>query len=249
MIPEVIHQIWIQGSDNIPANLLEMHNNCKNINNNFKYKTWDEEKIRKLLLKHFEKKYLETYDEYTVFAQKADFARYAILYIYGGIYMDMDMICKKNLSSFLQNQMFFTTYRLPHFFKRYLNGIVGSKPKHPVFEIIFRNIFTRKNMGKSITNATGTGLFYDSVTEYMENHPTNNDITIVDYRYLDPCHAFSGENCANECTDCYVVHTSYSSWSPLTRVGKQLIKHKYLILVIILVIIIVILDRYKVVNL
>lgn len=245
MIPQVIHQIWIQGYDKIPESLMTMHKNCKNINNNFKYELWDEEKIRKLLEEHFEKKYIELYDGYTVFAQKADFARYAILYIHGGVYMDMDITCKKNIESFLKHQMFFTTYRYPKFFKRYLNGIIGSKPKHPIFEIVFKNIFIRKNMGKSITNSTGTGLFYDSVTEYSSDHPNSNDYTIIDYRYLDPCHAFSGENCINECTDCYVVHTSYSSWSPLIKFGKMLVKHKFLILGIIIIIILLILSRFN----
>lgn len=240
MIPKMIHQIWIQGGDKIPDKLLAMHEGCKRVNHNFKYNVWDDNQIQKLLEKYFEKKYLDTYNGYMVYAQKADFARYAILYIYGGIYLDMDMTCKKNMEPFLQHKMFFTTYRFPHLFKRYLNGIIGSVPKHPIFEVVFKNIFLRKDMGKSITNSTGTGLFYDSVTEYSKNHPNSNDFTIIDYRYLDPCHAFSGEDCIHECTDCYVVHTSYSSWSPLIRMGKQLIKYKYLILAIILTIIIII---------
>src|SRR6187399_325467 len=98
MIPKIIHQIWLQGYDNIPAELKNDHENCKIVNNDFEYIVWDKDKIKKLLDDKFGKDYSDLFDTYKIFAQQADFARYAILYVYGGIYLDMDILCKKNLS-------------------------------------------------------------------------------------------------------------------------------------------------------
>lgn len=238
MIPNIIHQIWIQGYDNIPNTLLAYHLECKNINNNFEFILWDDEKIKKLLAEYFGLLYLETYNSYTIFAQKADFARYAILYTYGGIYLDMDMKCTKNLSDFLNCGVFFTSYIYPNIFKRYLNGIVGAKPSHPLFVVIFNNIFCNKDI-KNVTKSTGTNLFYVSVQEYIKNN-SNHDIVIVDQKYLNPCHMFSNKDCEEKCKDCYVVHTNYSSWSPTNKILTKVLKHKNILIVLLLILLITI---------
>lgn len=247
MIPNIIHQIWIQGYDKIPSDLMIYHNGCKAINDNFNYIVWDDNKIRELLISKFDKKYIETYDNYKIFAQKADFARYAILYTYGGIYLDMDMLCRKNLTSFLKYNFFFTSYMFYNFFKRFLNGIVGSRAGHPVFEYIFNNIFIRKNNTKSVTDSTGTGLFYYSIMEYVKNNPSH-DLKMIDRKYLDPCNMYNNDSCRYTCEDCYIAHTNYSSWSPTLRICKFLLKYKYAILVILLLTIILILIKCKFIN-
>lgn len=237
MIPKIIHQIWIQGYDYIPIDLIDYHNSCKKVNDDFEYVIWDNKKIKNFLKEYFDKKYLQTYNNYTIYAQKADFARYTILYVYGGIYLDMDMLCKKNLSDFLNCGVFFTSYIYPNIFKRYLNGIVGARPKHPLFEIILKNIFETKHITKNVTNATGTGMFYKSVQEYIKKNP-HHDIHIINQKYLNPCHMFSNEKCKYDCDECYIVHTNYSSWSLTNKFLVKLLKRRKIIILIILLIII-----------
>uniref|UniRef100_A0A6G6ABD4 Glycosyltransferase n=1 Tax=Borely moumouvirus TaxID=2712067 RepID=A0A6G6ABD4_9VIRU len=239
MIPNILHQIWIQGCDEIPEDLKKFHTNCQKINDKFIHMFWDDNKIRKLLIDNFDPKYLETYDYFKIPAQKADFARYAILYIYGGIYLDMDMVCRKNLEPLLQYNFFFTSYMFPKIFKRYLNGIIGSRKNHPIFLIIFKNIFERKNNSNDVTNSTGTGLFYSSVMEYVKQNP-NHDLTVLDKKFLHPCNLYNDESCPYTCKHCYVAHTNYSSWSPSLRICKKILKNKYWILLLVLVIIFII---------
>ncbi|AGC01984.1 glycosyltransferase [Acanthamoeba polyphaga moumouvirus] len=240
MIPKIIHQIWIQGYNQIPEDLKILHISCQNINNDFEHILWDDDKIKDMLKNNYGKKYLDLYENYTIMAQKADFARYAILYKYGGIYLDMDMVCRKNLAPFLQYNFFFTAYLFHEYFKRYLNGIIGSIPKHPVFAIIFKNIFERKHLVNDVHKSTATELFYDSITEYAKINP-NHDMVLIDRKFLHPCNIYNDETCPYTCTDCYVAHTNYSSWSPGLRFFKTIIKYKYILLIILLVIIIVIL--------
>ena len=211
MIPKLIHQIWIQGYNNIPSQLKMYQSGCENINDDFKFVIWDDDKIKDFLKKYFEKEYLELYNKYNIYAQKADFARYAILYIYGGIYLDMDMLCRKNLSPFLKHNFFCAKNNYPFFWKRYLNGIVGTIPKHPVFLFVFKNIFLRQNRANDVTYSTGTGLFFDSVNEYMKTTDEPN-ITFIDTKYLHPCHTFDSEFCPYTCDSCYVAHIHYGSW-------------------------------------
>lgn len=245
-IPKIIHQIWLQGYDQIPTKLKMYHEHCKNINNNFKYIFWDDKKITKLLMENFGKEYVELFNHYQYMAQKADFARYAILYVYGGIYLDMDTMCKKNLFNFLQHKFFFTrTNDLPNIiYPRYQTGIIGSVAKHPIFPIIFQNMFSRKQHAKNVTYSTGTRLFYDSINEYQKNNP-NDKITIIDPKYLHPCGIFDDEMCKYTCDECYIAHTNYSSWSPFMRMLKYIKKHKLILAIIILCIIMIIIFKYK----
>ena len=46
MIPNIIHQIWIQGRDKIPNELQDHYRSCREINKNFRHILWDERKIR-----------------------------------------------------------------------------------------------------------------------------------------------------------------------------------------------------------
>ncbi|XWV24973.1 glycosyl transferase [Tupanvirus deep ocean] len=239
-IPKIIHQIWIQGSQNIPNKLKEYHDGCKIINNTFQHILWDEDNILKLLNDNFGKKYVDTYNSFTVFAQKADFARYAILYVNGGIYLDMDMVCRKNLEPFLNYQVFCTTDALHIFVKRYLNGIIGAVPKHPIFLYVFKNIFERLPHKNKVTYSTGTKLFYDSAMEYIKE-TGNNDISVIDRKYLHPCNPYDDDDCPYTCNDCYVAHTSYSSWSSnFFKHFNRYFKIKYLYIILIIIFLLVV---------
>lgn len=239
MIPPIIHQIWIQGYDHIPAELKEYHENCKEVNKKFQHQFWDEIKIKELLLKHFGPEYVELYEYYTVPSQKADLAKYAILYVNGGVYLDMDMVCKRNLESFLKYDLFFTTDVFYILYKRYLTGIIGAKPKHPAFLVVFKNMFLRKPYSYNIQYSAATQLFFDSVTQYKRESGDNN-INIIDRKYLHPCSILEDENCHLTCDECYVAHTNYSSWSPSLRFLKFVVKNSKLIALLVIIILIMI---------
>lgn len=250
MIPKIIHQIWLQGYDQMPLNLKTFNTGCQYINDDFTHWFWTEDRIKKLLRKKFDKKYLELFDYYQIPAQKADFARYCILYVYGGIYLDMDTVCKKNLNKFLDCKFFFTSTNdlLNKLYRRYQTGIIGSVPKHGIFTIMFKKMFERVPYAKSLTYSTGTRLFYDSIkeyrsiNEYIESNST--DIKIIDPKFLHPCGIFDDELCECACDDCYIVHTNYSSWSPFIKLTKYVVKHLKLILILLVAtIVIVICDR------
>jgi len=272
MIPKIIHQIWLQGEASIPAELRILYDNCKKINSDFEHIFWDEHRIRELLNNSFGPEYVALYDFYEIFAQKADFARYAILYVHGGIYLDMDTMCKKNLSSFLKHD-FFTTISgdgFYEFYKRYHNAVIGTKAKHPFFIILFKNIFDRKEYANNVTYSTGTRLFYDSMQQYIESvsanasanksttnsdpesfssnnhkHESDNGITIIDPKYLHPCGIFNGPDCAETCNECYIVHTNHSSWSPTSKLIKYITSNVRTVLMVLVIIIVLLIIYFK----
>lgn len=234
LIPKVIHQIWIQGFNMIPNKFKKYKQDCQKINNDFEFILWDDHKIKKFLEENYSEDFLELYNFYKIPAQKADFARYAILFKYGGIYLDMDMLCKKNLVPFLNYNVFFTRHAFS-INKTYLNGILGAQPKHPLFTIILRLIFERKNSFKDVRFSTGTKLLYDSVQEYLTKY--QNDITIIDPKHLHPCDIYTNERrCSQYCRDCYVVHMNNGSWSSGLKIINFLKENLFFILFLLIMV-------------
>jgi len=104
-----IHQIWFQNGnleqewDNLGSqDYFEMQRSftdfCKE--KNWKYTLWREETITPFVRQYFP----EYFDEFTKLdsiIKKVDCARLMILYIYGGMYVDIDSYLKRDLDEFL----------------------------------------------------------------------------------------------------------------------------------------------------
>lgn len=71
--------------------------NMKRMNPEYQYYLYDDNDIQVFFQENFPSEYLKAYNQLTIGAAKADFFRYAILYIYGGIYLDIDSGMSKPL--------------------------------------------------------------------------------------------------------------------------------------------------------
>ena len=107
MIPKIIHQT-------APADKSKWHPIWEICQNSWKenfpspeysYKFWNDDDLYNLIKTDFPD-YLQLYNDFgRDVILKVDFARYAILYKYGGIYSDMDFLCKKNFYNQLANNL------------------------------------------------------------------------------------------------------------------------------------------------
>jgi mannosyltransferase OCH1-like enzyme len=95
MLPQV-HMIWIQGEKNIPDRFQVNLDSWRQL---VDIKVWDGCMIRRLIKDNFPQ-LLKTYDSYPIFVQKVDLGRYVILYLLGGLYLDIDTRpIKENIDS------------------------------------------------------------------------------------------------------------------------------------------------------
>lgn len=88
MQSNLIHQIWFQGIENIPQKYRESIYKLEALNPTWNHICWDDKSLRELCRKAG---YLEAYDACTIMHQKIDLGRYVIIYVYGGISLDMDI--------------------------------------------------------------------------------------------------------------------------------------------------------------
>ena len=103
MIPTIIHQIWWQGYNNLPPNFKKNRDILIKNHDDFEYKLWDEDSINQLILNNFINISNKINSLNLSIIQKIDIAKYLILYKYGGIYIDFDMIFVKNIKPLFEN--------------------------------------------------------------------------------------------------------------------------------------------------
>jgi mannosyltransferase OCH1-like enzyme len=187
---------------------------------------WDECQILQLI--KINKTYLEVYYKFDYLHQKIDFARYIILYKYGGIYLDIDTYAIKSLDYILDTNKdyemivskinLYKIETLIRYKSMYLinNGIIIAKPNVQIMKDIIDYVtnnyacgpFTHKMA--CIQKTTGPSMFTFMITNYKYK----NRIKILDYEYLEPCVM----DVCNITDKTHIVHRHAGSWhTPYVR--------------------------------
>lgn len=91
IVPLKIFQTWY--TKDLPPKMRERVETLKNQNPRFKHFLYDDNDCRELIKKYFNSDVLNAYDTLIPGAYKADLWRLCVLYVYGGIYMDIKLIC------------------------------------------------------------------------------------------------------------------------------------------------------------
>ena len=88
-VPRRLHQIWMQGQDQLPSRLVELQRTWRELNCHYEYHLWDEEALRELITTRHAW-FLPTWERYRYLHQRADAGRLFVLYEQGGFYADLD---------------------------------------------------------------------------------------------------------------------------------------------------------------
>jgi mannosyltransferase OCH1-like enzyme len=91
IIPLAIYQTWF--TKDLPPKMRERVEILKSQNPRFKHFLYDDNDCREFIRTHFKPDVLWAYDSLVPGAYKADLWRLCILFINGGIYMDIKLIC------------------------------------------------------------------------------------------------------------------------------------------------------------
>ena len=96
-----------------------------------RYKLWSRKMVEKLLEKPKNKRFKKIYYDFDVDIMRIDFARYMILWNFGGIYVDLD-ICMmgKSIRHLFEKDYFFVRW---HNSKLPYNAILGTKVNNPLY--------------------------------------------------------------------------------------------------------------------
>ncbi|KFY96532.1 hypothetical protein V500_02418 [Pseudogymnoascus sp. VKM F-4518 (FW-2643)] len=133
-IPPTIHFIWFKDlyktypdRTEIPSIGSEAPDLCRKSNPDFTINIWNTTGARNLLERNYAW-FLPTYDSYKHPIQRVDAFKYFVLWHYGGVYMDLDIGCRRPLAPLLE---------FPAWFPRASplgvnNDLMASRAQHPV---------------------------------------------------------------------------------------------------------------------
>jgi len=140
MIPKIIHQIYFdlhnKKIEDIPL-FKTSSDRIQKLNPDYQYILWSEKEcfdlVKEKLPEHF-----EFYKSMKYKIQQIDYMRFVLLYVYGGIYVDLDLIAINKLDSVL-NQKFFA-YSLRGFIPKHhefvQNDFMGSVKGFKLWKIV-----------------------------------------------------------------------------------------------------------------
>ena len=131
-IPLTIFQTF--EDEDVPSRMAEAAASWPEQNPAFTYRFFDAKDRRAFIATHFEPRMLEAYDRIVGGAFQADFWRYCVLTVHGGVYADVDSTCAVDLLSVLGDADIFVSSRAGNLPWGIYNGFICAVPRHPFLE-------------------------------------------------------------------------------------------------------------------
>lgn len=179
MIPRIIHQTaserryWPDSWSKCQASVLSVFHD-------FQYRLWTDSDLEDMVRREFPW-FLSVFLDYPAAIFRADAARYMILYLYGGIYIDMDMEVLRNFYHRLAADVpSIVESPFPNI-EKYQNSLMSSPPRHPFWLEAIRDMAaTAHHFRDSVLDATGPRM----LDRVIESNP--GVIHPLPYRQFNP---------------------------------------------------------------
>ena len=230
-ITKVIHQTW--KSHKLLPHQAEWRESWRVKHPHWLHKLWTDAENRALIEQSMPW-LLSTYDSMPAEIFKADLARYAYMYIYGGVYVDLDFECIKSIDGLLRNKSIALAYdiREDNGGADIANAFLASAPGHPFWIHLLTSIVERAGNSGIIHAITATGpgaitMAYKDFTR-VKNLPVYvapagmiYPIPDADIKH-DPCRyqeaAFNAATCKAKHSDAIAI----TYWTGTWYGGKRL---------------------------
>lgn len=183
IIPKKIHQLWLNKNIKSYPKSYDKYINTWKIDN-YEYKLWNFDECIELIKNNFNEKIYNTFIKIKPDICKCDLARFCIVYIYGGLYVDLNVEClNKNIEFFLKNKEIILYQEPEHHntlgYKKLFNGIFASIPKNKfIYDWIDKmcDYMIYNNYGSvySVHYTTGPISFYHFYENYKNKPRLSN---------------------------------------------------------------------------
>lgn len=182
MLKIPVHQIILSDRNDISSKSVPQTETIQKFfdKNKFEHKVWTNDSVVDHIRQYFHPSVLMAYNSLIPKAYKADLARYCILYVYGGWYIDATITINdippemKYHDMFLVKDMYSASYGSPW---AIANGLIYSVPGHQIFKIMIDKIVKNcktKTYGKKSLSVSGPELFGRVIAEYGYDNPNTN---------------------------------------------------------------------------
>ncbi|WP_169054239.1 glycosyltransferase [Nitratireductor sp. XY-223] len=239
MIPRIIHQTWRDG--NIPGEYSELVDSWQRLNPGWDYRLWTDEDLDRFVAEHFPD-FLDQFRGYPNPVQRADAGRYMLLYVYGGVYADMDTRCNEPFDLLSDEERVVLAHEpIEHLYEYcrvrqmdhlLFNGTIVSPQGHPFWLTIFEAM-RRSRHSVDVMDSTGPVLLTNCALRYEAPESL----------CINSCHLFNpltkqkleseagvfGDYAGHRLSTHYWFGTWYQDWheTPLRRIKKVVRRTRY----------------------
>ena len=155
LIPKIIHQTAPTDRSKWDERWIECQQTWFDLFPDFEFKLWNDEEIDNLVMNNFPTFYENTYKKYDKKIKKIDASRYCMLYVYGGMYVDMDYKCFVNFWNDIPQDKI-SIVESPFKREHLQNSLMISKPNEQFWISVLDQC--TKNSSKRVLSATGPRL-------------------------------------------------------------------------------------------
>tara|TARA_B110000261_G_C13041007_1_gene340344 strand:+ start:52 stop:795 length:744 start_codon:yes stop_codon:yes gene_type:complete len=194
MIPKIIYQTWKSNDTNHSIDKLKK--TWVDKNPNFEYIFFDDNDIIDFIRLNFDERINKCYKRILNGSLKADFFRYCVLYINGGVYIDIDISCETSLTTlfnFDEIKLITSTDNCRvHRSDRIYQGFLGGEENCKVFKMIIDHICSSIENGKfknNIFDLSGPVIFSKILKEFMNigiNENKQKCIFLKEQTFINP---------------------------------------------------------------
>ena len=176
-IPKIIWQTYKDSFSELPQYVKDATQTWKDLNPEYKYLYMDDEEIRSFILHEFDEEWLNIFNSYPVGVMRGDLWRYMVIYIYGGVYADIDTICNKPIDTWI-NVGANLVVCIDDDNSHYAQFVFAATPKHPTLKLVLDLIKDRPKAKPYadqlyVHDATGIDVWSAAVAMgLLSNHNT-----------------------------------------------------------------------------
>lgn len=168
-IPRVVHFVWVGGS--LPQRYARVIDSWKRFFPN-SVRVWTDVDVEMLVSCNME--WWEAYQSFPKPIYRADLARLIILYLHGGIYVDLDAECLRDLNILIDSRKEgLIVGRERNLQGNIASAVIIARPYHPAIKKLIDRIISPENIDKIIrggyaVDVTGPGVF-TSILEHEDD--------------------------------------------------------------------------------
>lgn len=145
IIPKIIHLIWV-GPRTPPPVFDACQEAIKKYLPDWECKIWTDKDIPNLTLQN-----KEYYDQEKNYGAKSDLLRYELLYQFGGVYIDIDIVLLQPLDVLNHTYEFYTCLMPSYKWDVLANGVLASVPGHPILKYCIDSVKNHRERDCIIT--------------------------------------------------------------------------------------------------
>lgn len=200
IIPRIFHCVWLGGS--MPVGFVRFGHTWLEHHPGWKMKLWSEDNLFPLINQ-------KALRQCNSFSEQSDIIRYEVLSKFGGVYIDTDFECLRNIEPLLSGVDVFAASEKEDIIS---TGILGATPNHPTINAIIQAI-GREPFPRSKNASENTGPLF--VSQLLRELKLDSSLMLFPPNYFYPLpfgKTIAPNNSNAIFPHAYAVHHWAASW-------------------------------------